>query len=108
MHDGPLLLPPEDPRCEQIARVATRLVTALEEQDGHVIAGAAWPPRQQLLRAIHEKEEREDRLDRYKPSATAKSSYMPFRPESSNPLKLLESADWKIYVFDLVSSARLL
>ena len=41
--------------------------------------------------------------DRYKPSGTATSSFMPFRPASSNPLKLLESEDWNLYVMDLVS-----
>lgn len=103
LHDGPLLLPPDDPRCKQVARVATRLITALEEQDGHVVYGASWPPRDQVIKAVHDREEREDRLDRYKPSGTAKSSYMPFRPETHNPLKQLEAADWNIYVFDLVS-----
>lgn len=41
---------------------------------------------------------------RYKPSGVAHSTFMPFRPETSNPLKKLESADWNLYVIDLVSS----
>lgn len=28
---------------------------------------------------------------------------MPFRPESANPLKVLEGGDWSLYVVDLVS-----
>lgn len=46
---------------------------------------------------------RESEADRYKPSGTAKSTFMPFRPQSSNPLKRLESADWNLYVVDMVS-----
>jgi hypothetical protein len=58
--------------------------------------------------------EREDALghyghhhhsERYAPSGIAHSSFMPFRPQSSNPLKRLEGADWTLYVVDSVSLA---
>jgi hypothetical protein len=39
----------------------------------------------------------------YEPSGVAKSDFVPFRPQSSNPLKRLESADWNLYVVNLVS-----
>lgn len=85
----------------------TRLVTALEEQDHFVVSGASWPPRSKndLGRLMSETEAREGREleERYKPSGVAQSTFMPFRPETSNPLKKLESADWNIYVIDLVS-----
>jgi hypothetical protein len=42
---------------------------------------------------------------RYEPSAKASSAVMPFRPESANPLKVLEGGDWSLYVVDLVSLA---
>lgn len=38
----------------------------------------------------------------FAPSGTARSTFMPFRPASSNPLKRLEAADWNIYVIESV------
>jgi len=35
------------------------------------------------------------------PSARTNSSFLPFRPESSNPLKIIESRDWDLFVVDL-------
>ncbi|WVR07731.1 hypothetical protein IAU60_004774 [Kwoniella sp. DSM 27419] len=103
-HDGPLILPADDPRSEQVQRVTSRLVTALEEQGNYTVHGASWPPRsQELSRVISEREAAlgSGREVHYSPSATATSSYMPFRPASSNPLKRLETADWNLYVVDL-------
>ncbi|WWC91647.1 uncharacterized protein L201_006593 [Kwoniella dendrophila CBS 6074] len=113
-HDGPLILPPDDGRSQQVSRVTTKLVTALEEQDQHIIHGASWPPRsQELSRVISEREaqaaiqlgidpdQMQKRHVNYKPSGTARSTFMPFRPATSNPLKKLESADWNIYLIDL-------
>jgi hypothetical protein len=108
-NDGPLLLPPSDPRSQRVARVASRLVTALEEQDHHIVCGATWPPRsQELGRVIAEREAMmvgggDYHNIQYHPSGTARSSFMPWRPATSNPLKKLESADWNLYVIDLVS-----
>ena len=108
--DGRLLLPPDDPRSQRVARVTSHLVTALEEQDHHVVCGATWPPRSQELARVMA--EREDGMKRgggenWKPSGTAKSTFMPWRPESGNPLKQLESGDWNLYVVDLVGQSRL-
>ncbi|WWC64647.1 uncharacterized protein I303_107258 [Kwoniella dejecticola CBS 10117] len=111
-NDGPLILSEDDERCKQVSRVTTKLVTALEEQDHHIIHGASWPPRsQELSRVIAEREaqfgltptteETQRRHVHYKPSGTAHSTFMPFRPATSNPLKKLESADWNLYVVDL-------
>ena len=104
--DGPLLLPPADSRSERVSRVTSRLVTALEEQDHYMVCNATWPPKsQELGRVIAEREAFEGRGEhaRYKPSGTARSSFMPWRPASSNPLKRIESGDWNLYVVDLVS-----
>ncbi|TXT11138.1 hypothetical protein VHUM_01889 [Vanrija humicola] len=105
MHEGPLLLPPDDPRSQQVERVTARIITALEEQDKHVVSGASWPPREDFSRSMmSEREERfgdySGRLSRFEPSATAHSAYMPFRPATQNPLKNMESADWNIYIID--------
>jgi metalloendopeptidase OMA1, mitochondrial len=68
-----------------------------------MVHGASWPPRRErgeLGQVIVERE----RLGRqYQPSAVAKSGFMPFRPESGNPLKVLQDGDWNLYVVDFVS-----
>jgi hypothetical protein len=104
LHDGPLLLAPDDPRSIKVGRIATRLVSALEEQENNVVSGAEWPPREYRLRFGADDD---DRLNRYSPSACAKSGLMPFRPMSHNPLKdhNIENVDWNIYVIDMVGSA---
>jgi hypothetical protein len=104
-NDGDLLLPPSDPHSKRVARVASRLITALEEQQKLVISDAAWPPRStDLSRVMAEREAGQGRPieDRFKPSGVAHSSFTPFRPSSSNPLKKIESADWNLYVIDMV------
>ncbi|KLT42312.1 hypothetical protein CC85DRAFT_285716 [Cutaneotrichosporon oleaginosum] len=106
-HDGPLILPPDDLRSEQVARVATRLVTALEEQNDNVVCGAAWPPREDIMEAIYDHEDRmsrrRTRVIEVEPSAVAHSNFVPFRPLSSNPLKgeNIKASDWDIYLIDL-------
>ncbi len=109
--DGPLLLPSTDPQSQRVSRVTSRLITALEEQENHVVYGACWPPKHhddgsdQPLSAREAAERRED--VKYAPSGVATSSYMPWRPISSNPLKTLESADWNLYVIDIVGALSL-
>ncbi|ORY33497.1 peptidase family M48-domain-containing protein [Naematelia encephala] len=102
-NDGPLLLPPSHPLSQKVVRVVTRLVTALEEEEHTIVCSASWPPRSsELGRVIAEREAGPNRPrgDEYKPSGTAQSTFMPFRPITSNPLKKLESADWNLYVID--------
>ena len=107
-HDGPLLLTSDDPRTQRVSRVCSRLIHALEEEDSTVIHGASWPPRDrvsELSKVIAERERGGGRASqRYEPSAKASSAMMPFRPESTNPLKVLEGGDWSLYVVDMVSS----
>jgi hypothetical protein len=102
-NDGGLLLPPDDPLSQRVSRVTSRLITALEEQDSHIVHGAAWPPKSPGD-VLSEREKADRRGDvQYAPSGRTKSTFMPWRPVSSNPLKILESADWNVYVIDLVS-----
>ena len=35
------------------------------------------------------------------PSARTSSAFLPYRPESSNPEKILDSRDWDLFVIDL-------
>lgn len=99
--DGPLLLTSDDPRVTRVARVTSRLITALECQEQHMVHGASWPPRVQRGELGRVIAEREKAGKGYQPSAVAKSGFMPFRPESGNPLKVLEDGDWNLYVVDL-------
>jgi hypothetical protein len=46
-------------------------------------------------------------VTRYEPSAMASSAVIPFRPETTNPLKVLAGGDWSLYVIDLVSFSKL-
>ena len=58
----------------------------------------------ELSKVIAERERGGGRASqRYEPSAKASSAMMPFRPESTNPLKVLEGGDWSLYVVDMVS-----
>lgn len=36
-----------------------------------------------------------------RPSAKTESAFLPYRPESSNPLKIIESRDWDLFVVDM-------
>lgn len=105
--DGPRLLTSSDPRVQMVARVATRLITALEEDDRHLVHGASWPPRGHTDELAKVMDERQKGLKMYEPSATATSGSMPFRPDSRNPLKMLEQGDWNIWVVDSVSVVQL-
>ncbi|TYJ51389.1 hypothetical protein B9479_008039 [Cryptococcus floricola] len=109
--DGPNLLPPSNPLSQKASRITARLITALEEQDRHIVCGANWPPASQELSRVMSQREAMlsgsgveggggDRERWYEPSGTAKSGYLPYRPESRNPLKKVESGDWRLYVID--------
>lgn len=36
-----------------------------------------------------------------RPSARTNSAFLPYRPESSNPQKIIEHRDWDLFVIDL-------
>jgi len=68
-----------------------------------------WPPPESASSGVNINREAEmsERIRfEFPPSARATGSVveMPFLPESSNPHKVFESTDWKLYVVDLVSS----
>ncbi|KAG8879217.1 guanine nucleotide-binding protein subunit alpha [Tulasnella sp. 332] len=114
--EGPLILPPEDPRVKQVLRVTERLLTGLGDTLGsqHIVSSANWPStlsssffelffhddqenfyqRRDLRHDIKKPED-------YSPSAVAESRQLPYRLESSNPMKIFAEEDWKVYVIDL-------
>ncbi|CCO27196.1 T-complex protein 1 subunit zeta [Rhizoctonia solani AG-1 IB] len=122
LDDGPHLLREGDPRVEQVRRVAERLFTAVEDGEfdaDHVVSSPGWPPRSeepQLAqlqtpsgpwstgRRVHVTPASFGKMQAqllYPPSATAESALMPFRPETSNPTKVIDDQSWKLYVVDL-------
>ncbi|KAF8678172.1 Peptidase family M48 [Rhizoctonia solani] len=124
LDDGPHLLREGDPRVEQVRRVAERLFTVIEDgvfDADHVVSSPGWPPRSeepQLAqlqtpggpwstgRRVHVTPASFGKMQAqllYPPSATAESTFMPFRPETSNPTKVIDDQSWKLYVVDLVS-----
>lgn len=92
-----------------------RIVCAIEEpdQERRIVSAAhkIWPPPEPVsgdsdaARNLLNKESERIRYE-FPPSAKAVGSMveMPFLPESSNPNKVFESTDWKLYVVDLVRS----
>jgi hypothetical protein len=83
--------------------VISRLVTALEQQEQQLIHGASWPPRHHTGEVNRLQEEKEkERRHGFEPSATAASNFLPFKPGTSNPLKVLEGGDWNVWVVDQV------
>ncbi|GAB1525538.1 hypothetical protein RhiTH_008701 [Rhizoctonia solani] len=122
LDDGPHLLREGDPRVEQVRRVAERLFTVIEDgvfDADHVVSSPGWPPRSeepQLAqlqtpggpwstgRRVHVTPASFGKMQAqllYPPSATAESTFMPFRPETSNPTKVIDDQSWKLYVVDL-------
>lgn len=101
----------------QVLRVTQRIISVLEDPDqDHRIVSAAhrvWPPPeptsdipgQTSSSPQMDLKERERIRVEFPPSGrvVGNTAEMPFRPESSNPNKVFESMDWKLYVVDLVS-----
>ncbi|KZT62046.1 hypothetical protein CALCODRAFT_463495 [Calocera cornea HHB12733] len=106
--DGPLLVAADDPRVAQVHRVCERLVAVLDDVDSpsHYVSAAATQvvddtPEGQRLRLSQAAGADQAAALAFKPSCTAQSALMPFRPESANPTKQLHTDDWRIYVVDL-------
>ncbi|KAG9038665.1 hypothetical protein FRB95_000255 [Tulasnella sp. JGI-2019a] len=114
--EGPLILPPDDPRVKQVLRVTEKLIAALGDslESTHIVSSASWP--NTLSSSFFEiffKDDDENFFQRrdlrhdvkkpedYSPSAIAKSQHLPYRLESSNPMKVFAEEDWKVYVIDL-------
>ncbi|KAF8303351.1 hypothetical protein DL93DRAFT_2145179 [Clavulina sp. PMI_390] len=117
--DGPLLLKDDDPRVQQVQKVTERLINAIDDpdQERHIVSYShkIWPPPEPLSAtsafssssssassAMHLADAERIRVE-YPPSAKACGTIkdMPFMLESSNPDKVFETSDWKLYVVDL-------
>lgn len=102
-HDGPLVLPPDDPRSIKVGRVTERLITAIEEREGTIVHGAPWLAKEEPDELAHRSESLSPH-ERYLPSATAHSTAIPHQHESRNPFKQrnVKNTDWNVYVIDSV------
>lgn len=113
--EAPLLLPEADERVQTLKRVCDRLVTAMDAQG--LVSAAIWPrdgessgpnsARDELTRTVDA-----DILKRIKsvearllikPSARTDSMFLPYKPESSNPQKIIEGREWDLFVIDMPS-----
>lgn len=102
-HDGPLILPPDDPRSIKVGRVTERMITAIEEQEGTVVHGAAWSGHEEPGTPAAPGQPI-DLDERYQPSATAHSAAICHHHESRNPFKRrnVKNTDWNVYVIESV------
>ena len=89
----------------KVKRIIVRIVNALEEPDqtSRIVTAAD----RYMNGAEHTPASRDTDLrlyTEYPPSERAAcDASMPFFPESSNPEKVFEPSDWKIYLVDLVT-----
>ncbi|CAD6568054.1 MAG: hypothetical protein CYPHOPRED_002307 [Cyphobasidiales sp. Tagirdzhanova-0007] len=94
--EAPLILPEADERVQVLKRVCDRLVAAMEAE-GFVCA-AIWPrDNAEVVERIRRFEARTS----IRPSARTQNSLLPFRPESSNPTKIIDNRDWDLFVVDM-------
>ena len=95
--EGQLILGGDDERVKLVQEICQRLLAALEVDE--CVSAARWPRDSQRL---SERIARFQERAKIQPSARASAgALMPFRPESSNPEKLLEERDWELFVVDL-------
>lgn len=95
--EGPLILDHTDARTGLVKKICDRLITALDHDTA--ISAAAWPRDQP---GVKERMRRIESRNGVKPSATTGSTLMPWKPESSNPEKILECRNWDIFVMYVV------
>lgn len=90
------ILNQNDHRIKLIKKICDRLITALEIETP--ISAATWP-RDEI--EIKERMKRIEARNGVTPSATTGSCLMPWKPETSNPEKILDTRDWDLFVIDL-------
>lgn len=94
--EGHLILGPQDPRTILLKKICDRLMAAVD-LDSPVSANKNLKSQSDLKDRIQVIKARNG----IQPSAVAGSDYMPWKPESSNPEKILHGPDWELFVIDL-------
>lgn len=94
--EAPLILSESDERVQVLKRVCNKLIEAMDSDN--TVCTAIWPRDDaEVLERIRRFEARTS----IRPSAKTESAFLPYRPESSNPLKIIESRDWDLFVVDM-------
>jgi len=96
--DGRLIVGPQDPRTQMVKNICDRLMTALDLNSP--VSAAAWPRSPHIDYQTRHEHHTEGRRREIKSSAIASSDLLPWKPESSNPQKKLESNDWELFIID--------
>lgn len=91
--EAPHILPFSDPRVQLIKTICDRLITALDVDSP--VSAAVWP---RDTKEVKERLRRQEARRGVTPSARTASALLPFRPETSNPEKVLEERDWDLFV----------
>jgi hypothetical protein len=112
--EAPLLLSDTDERVQTLKRVCDRLVTAMDAQG--LVSAAIWPrdgrssvEKYHNLAKFPTDADILHRLRQFeartliKPSARTDSMFLPYKPESSNPQKIIEGREWDLFVIDMPS-----
>ncbi|POW20635.1 hypothetical protein PSHT_03361, partial [Puccinia striiformis] len=97
--DGHLIVGPQDPRTQMVKEICDRLMTALDLDS--TVSAAAWPRSTDLEEERRTGRRVEPSRKDIKSSAITGSDLLPWKPESSNPEKKLESDDWELFIIDL-------
>ncbi|KAH9455264.1 hypothetical protein Pst134EA_022738 [Puccinia striiformis f. sp. tritici] len=97
--DGHLIVGPQDPRTQMVKEICDRLMTALDLDS--TVSAAAWPRSTDLGEERRTGRRVEPSRKDIKSSAITGSDLLPWKPESSNPEKKLESDDWELFIIDL-------
>lgn len=89
-----LILPPTDPRVQTVKNICDRLISTIETSQTPFSA-AKWP---RDIVEIQERARKYEARTRIKPSARIEGASMPWRPETSNPEKIFDTAGWDLFV----------
>ncbi|WAR61727.1 hypothetical protein PtB15_12B417 [Puccinia triticina] len=96
--DGHMIVGPHDPRTQMVKEICDRLMTALDLDSP--VSAAAWPRSPEADDPPRFGRRLEPSRKQIKSSAIAGSDLLPWKPESSNPEKKLESHDWELFIID--------
>lgn len=86
--ESSLIIPSDDPRVALVHRIVEKLINALDDE-GSTISCARWPRDEPIVGRAQ---------NNALPCARASTSSMPFRPETSNPEKVIEETGWDLYI----------
>lgn len=96
MEEGRKILPEEDDQVQLVKRICDNLIAAVDEQQ--IFSSTAWP---RDMNEISTRIKEFETKMAIQPSARTDSKLLPFRPETSNPTKVIEPGHWELFIIDL-------